>query len=86
MSIPQHLSHMSWDKAPDWATHIVGWFGEDQTCYWAVKQGAGYFCDSTRAAGLISFGLVDPEDPSDRFGWVVRGERIQNRNDMPLSA
>lgn len=79
MSNPQNLAHMSWANAPDWATHIVGWFGEYQTCLWAVKQGDRYFCEDTRAAGLFSFGLVDSFDPGDRFGWVVLGQRPDER-------
>jgi hypothetical protein len=65
----QHINNMKWKDAPQWATHIIGWVNEPQTCYWSEKRDGKYFCDQTRGAGLFSFGLI--EHPKEMFGWVV---------------
>lgn len=73
-----HVNEMFWCDAPVWATHIVGWLGEPQTCFWAEKVGSDFYCEKTRGTN-ISFCMLDQGDHDMRygntFGWVVVSDR-----------
>lgn len=73
--IPQHKDEMHWETAPAWATHIVGWHGEPQTCYWAEECEGRFFSEKERESRFASFGLIDEDDEDDTFGWVIVSTR-----------
>lgn len=73
--LAQHKDEMRWDNAPAWATHIVGWYGDPQTCYWAEEKDGRFFDAETRETLSHSFGMIDDEDEDDTFGWVIVSAR-----------
>lgn len=74
------LIDMNWREAPEWATHIVGWYGEDDCCFWAEKKDGRYFCEKGRQDGYcgtlpaysVSFAMATKHD---KFGWAVKARR-----------
>lgn len=71
----QHIDRMTWTNAPEWATHIVGWIGEPQTCFWAQEIDGCYFGESQRIEQHFSFSLTTDDDEDDTFGWVIVSTR-----------
>ena len=75
MQQPQHIDSMKWSEAPEWATHIIGWIGEPQTCYWTQEIDGRYFRADQRIEQRFSFSLTTDDDDGDDYGWEILSER-----------